>query len=172
MWMRASIRRRRKTSSTFFLRTSSWWCSMSLGFSRKGRRSIPTRWVSVWSSFASALPRLPAMPVMATVCGRGNSGSAGAGAGMGPGALPEDVGARLQPPGQERRDGPLDLLHLLRQHRVLVVGRALEPHRLAEPQAVAGGQREGQDGRRDGEVGEGQQPCQRLQVEEGRGLLL
>ena len=42
---------------------------MSLGLPTKGRRSTPTTCVSPWSSFATARPRFPAMPVTSTLFG-------------------------------------------------------------------------------------------------------
>src|SRR5512137_2298510 len=152
-WASASMCCRRKTSSTRFLRMSVWWCCTSLGRSANGRRSKPTRCASPWST----RPSFPAMPVMATVRGRGRSGTGGRGGGEG-GLMrsPEDVPPLLQPVGEQPGDGGADLGHLGLEHRVLVVRAAAEEQRLAEPDAVAGGQREGQHRGGDGEVREGE----------------
>src|SRR6266568_3533824 len=124
-WMTASIRSWRKTSSSFFLRMSTWWWVTSLGCSRKGRRSMPTSRVSVGSCLASALPRLPEMPVMATERGMPGKVMAGRGWGTG-GLLPEDVLALGEAAPQEPVDGGLDRVHLALQLGVVVVGRAVE----------------------------------------------
>src|SRR3990172_3322839 len=112
-----------------------------------GRRSMPTICVSVWSRRASAFPRLPAMPVMAT--SRGIPGKVTVSAAREREAMPgspEDVLASANAFVEEPLDGALDCAHLLLQRRVLVVGRTREAHRLTEVDVVTRGEGQGERG--------------------------
>src|SRR4051812_16547027 len=99
----------------------------------------------LWSSLASARPRLPLMPVM-TTAGLMEPLSSNV-----PACSPEDAPALLEPLVDHALDGGLHAAHLLVQLGVLVIRAAGEVHRLAEVEAVLGRQREGQPGGSQGE---------------------
>src|SRR6266545_7907288 len=178
--MSAAIRRWRNTSSTFALRMSTWWWGMSFGPRANGRRSTPTTAVSPWRSFASARPRFPEIPVTRTDAGIPPEVGASRGASLIAPASPDEQIGRSQVDAptlgeaalDEGADGTLDFPYLPLELRVLVVGGAGEPHRLAEAAVIAGGERQGEDARRDRERREAEQARERLQIEEGGRLLL
>src|SRR3954469_21892067 len=98
----------------------------------------------LWSSLASTRPRLPLMPVT-TTAGLMEPPSSN----VAP-CSPEDAPAFLEALVDHALNGGLHRAPLLVQLAVLVVRAAGERQRVAEIDAVLGGQRKGQPGGRDG----------------------
>src|SRR5438309_3857067 len=161
----------RKTSSTFFLRRSSWWSSTSFGLPTKGRRSRPATCSVRCNSRAIVRPRLPLIPLMRMVslAIRVHSKRSAAAYRR---RLEEDSLSLFDTPVEHCLDARLHLGDLAHQLGVLVVRAGREAHRRPEVEAVLHRQWKRQQGRRHREGREAEDLRRALEVPQRRRLLL